>query len=204
MLVEATSDYEVLKERNGSVQELLRSQEGVVDALEDKAREAREDATRLMSECQGLLTGPPELVAFLRGLSEGHTTEALEAEIDSEKARLDLMHEGNGSVIKEYEARQKKIDTLTTRLQEIKLALSELDDKIKEIRDQWEPELDSLIKKISDSFSFNMAQISCAGEVGVYKDDDFDQWAIQIRVKFRYVFISCPAVLANHADLLGD
>ena len=204
MLIEAISDHEVLKERNGSVHELLQSQVRVVDALEDEAREARENATRLMSECQGLLTGEPELVAFLRGLSEGQTTEALEAEIDSEKARLDLMHEGNGSVIREYEARQKKIDSLTTRLQEIKLALSELDDKIKEIRDQWEPELDSLVKNISDSFSFNMAQISCAGEVGVYKDDDFDQWAIQIRVKFRYVCISCPAVPANHADLLGD
>ena len=204
MLIEAISDYEVLKERNGSVQERLQSQQGVVDALEDKAREAREDATHLMSECQGLLSGEPELVAFLRGLSEGQTTEALEAEIDSEKARLDLMHEGNGGVIKEYEARQKKIDSLTTRLQEIKLALSELDDKIKEIRDQWEPELDLLVKKISDSFSFNMAQINCAGEVGVYKDDDFDQWAIQIRVKFRYVHVPCSAVLANHAHLLGD
>ena len=204
MLIEAISDYEVLKERNGSVQELLQSQKGVVDALEDEAREARENATRLISQCQNLLAGESELVTFLRGLSEGQTTEALEAEIDSEKARLDLMHEGNGSVIREYEARQKKIDSLTTRLQEIKLALSELDDKIKEIRDQWEPELDSLVKKISDSFSFNMAQINCAGEVGVYKDDDFDQWAIQIQVKFRYVLVSCPTALANFANLLGD
>ena len=180
------------------MQELLQSQEGVVDALEEEARGAREGATRLLSECQNLLTtGEPELVAFFRGLPEGQTTEALEAEIDSEKARLDLMHEGNGSVIREYEARQKKIDSLTTRLQEIKLALSELDEKIKGIRDQWEPELDSLVRRISDSFSYNMAQISCAGEVGVYKDDDFDQWAIQIRVKFRYVLVSWRALPAN-------
>ena len=187
MLIESTSDFDTLKERNKSVKELLESQQRQVDELVRETNEVQREARSLLETCSRML-GPgadDELRAFLQRLPEGQTTEELEAEIDSEKARLELMHEGNGGVIKEYETRQKKIDSLTSRLEEIRFALSELDDKIKELRDQWEPELDSLVGKISESFSFNMEQISCAGEVGVYKDDDFDQWAIQIRVKFR-------------------
>ena len=203
LLIEAASDFEILKERNSSVQDLLKSQKEEVDELEKESREVREQATHLMEECQRLLLGEAELVAFLRALPEGQTIEALEAEIDSEKARLELMHEGDGNVIREYEARQKKIDALTLRLQEIKSASSELDDKIKELKDRWEPELDFLVKNIRDSFSLNMEQISCAGEVAVFKDDDFDQWAIHIRVKFRYVFVSClaPSTQTAQSDI---
>ena len=187
LLIEATSDYDVLKARNSSVAELLRSQQRQVDELVKESNDAQREAHSLLDTCRRILAagGDDELLNFLRKLPEGQTTEELEAEIDSEKARLELMHEGNGGVIKEYEARQKKIDSLTSRLEEIKFALSELDEKIKGLRDQWEPHLDSLVGKISEAFSFNMEQISCAGEVGVHKDEDFDQWAIQIRVKFR-------------------
>ena len=192
MLIEATSEFDILKERNSSVKELLASQQRKVDELIKTNNEAQQEARGLLETCSKTLSREDnsELRDFLQRLPDGQTTEELEAEIDSERARLELMHEGNGGVIKEYEARQKKIDSLQSRLDEIKYALSELDDKVKELRDQWEPELDSLVNKISGSFSFNMEQISCAGEVGVYKDDDFDQWAIQIRVKFRCVFSS--------------
>ena len=125
---------------------------------------------------------------FLRNLPEGQTSEELEAEIESEKARLELMHEGNGGVIKEFEQRQKRIDQLKTKVADFQTAIDEVDGRIKAIREKWEPELDNLVKKISDSFAHNMKQINCAGEVGIHKDeDDFDQWAIQIRVKFRSV-----------------
>ena len=187
MLIEATSDFEILRERNNSVEELLVDQRRQVDSLAKETEALQKTAKALLDKCTQLMTGVDDEVRnFLLALPASQTTEQLENEIESEKARLELMHEGNGGVIKEYEQRQKKIDVLTTRLEQIQNALSELEDKIKELRDQWEPELDSLIGKISNSFSLNMEQISCAGEVGVHKDEDFDQWAIQIRVKFRY------------------
>ncbi|CAF9935176.1 MAG: Structural maintenance of chromosomes protein 5 [Alectoria fallacina] len=186
MLIEATSDFETLRERNSSVEELLEDQRSQVDALVKETEALQKTAKALLDKCTQLLARVEDgLKSFLVALPANQTSEQLEGEIESEKARLELMHEGNGGVIKEYEQRKKKIEVLTARLEEIKNALSEFDDKIKELRDQWEPELDSLVGKISNSFSLNMEQISCAGEVGVYKDEDFDQWAIQIRVKFR-------------------
>ena len=186
MLIEATSDFEILRERNSTVKELLEDQQGQIDALVRETTALQKTAKPLLEQCTQLLRGfDDKLKSFVVALPPGQTTQHLEDEIGSEKARLELMHEGNGGVIREYEQRKKKIDALTARLQEIKNALSEFDDKIKELRDQWEPELDSLAEKISNSFSLNMEQISCAGEVGIHKDEDFDQWAIQIRVKFR-------------------
>ena len=193
MLIEATSDFEILRERNSSVKELLEDQRRQVDALFEETDALLKAAKVALKKCSEFLTGNDELRDFVATLPEDQTTQQLENEIEGEKARLELMHEGNGGVIKEYEQRKKKIDALSARLEEIKSALSELDDKIKEIRDQWEPELDSLVEKISNSFSLNMEQISCAGEVGIHKDEDFDQWAIQIRVKFRYVHLLLPS-----------
>ena len=188
MFIEAFSDFETLKDRNRSVNELLETQERQVNELVKEVQALHAEAQKLLNICGRLLNADnvdDELKNFFKTLPEGQTAEELEGEIESEKARLELMHEGNGGVIREYENRKKKIDVLAARLNEIKDALAELDDTITKLRDQWEPELDSLVDKISQSFSNNMEQISCAGEVGVYKDDDFDQWAIQIRVKFR-------------------
>ena len=186
MLIEATSDFEILGERNSAVKELLEEQRRQVDALVKETDALHKTAREFAAECSEIMKGIDEqLRAFFVALPPDQTKEQLEDEIGSEKARLELMHEGNGGVIREYEQRKKKIDALSARLEEIKNALSEFDDKIKELRDQWEPELDSLVEKISNSFSLNMEQISCAGEVGIHKDEDFDQWAIQIRVKFR-------------------
>ncbi|MCJ1266256.1 Structural maintenance of chromosomes protein 5 [Lobaria immixta] len=187
MLIEASSDIAILVQRNSSVKELLQNKQREVDEINREKLAAAADAQRLLQDCRNLMTTADEtMAAFFSTLPEGQSSEELEIEIESERARLELMHEGNGGVIREFEQRQKQIDSLTAKLDEINHSLGEFDEKIKELRDKWEPELDQLVGKISDSFSFNMQQISCAGEVAVFKDeDDFDQWAIQIRVKFR-------------------
>lgn len=187
MLIEASSDYSILKERNASVNLMLETKRREVDEMSRECEAAAADARRILEVCKNLMASADRsLTEFFQTLPEGQSSEALEIEIESEKARLELMHEGNGGVIREFEQRQKRIDSLKARLHEINHSLGELDEKIKEIREKWEPELDQLVGRISDSFSFNMQQISCAGEVGVFKDeDDFAQWAIQIQVKFR-------------------
>ncbi len=189
MLIEATSDLDILISRNSDVKALLEAKQSEVDELARQSAVAQNEARTVLRKCQAAMNIPDvALQEFFKTLPEGQTLEQLEIEIESEKARLELMHEGNGGVIKEFEQRQKRIDALKAKLEDFKHGLDEFDEKIKEIRDKWEPELDQLVKRISDSFSFNMRQINCAGEVGIYKDEqDFDQWAILIQVKFRYV-----------------
>jgi structural maintenance of chromosomes protein 5 len=141
-----------------------------------------------MDECQRILQDrnrSPEQDAFLSALPEGQTEEELEAEIQSEKARLELLHQDNPNLIRDYEHRQKQINNLQERVAKAEESLADLSNGIGEIRQKWEPELDVLIKSISDAFSYSFEKIGCAGEVGVHKDEDFDQWSIEIQVKFR-------------------
>ena len=188
MLIEAKSDVEVLTERNSAVKHELETKSREVDELGKAHEHANGEVKKLVDGVKKVLANVDEATKeFLGRRSKDETLEELDIEIESENARLELMHEGNGGVIREFEQRQKKIDGLRARLEEVQNALTEVDTAIKDAREQWEPKLDKLIKRISESFAYNMKQISCAGEVGVYKDEeDFDQWAIQIRVKFRY------------------
>jgi chromosome segregation ATPase len=96
------------------------------------------------------------------------------------------MAEGNPGAIKAYEKREEEIVRTREKLEQCTAKLEDTKQKIVEIREQWEPELDTLIRKISDAFAHNFKQIGCAGEVEVYKDEeDFDNWSIQISVRFR-------------------
>lgn len=187
MLIEASSDLAILIERNSSVKDMLEAKRAEVEATVRQTEAASTEARRLLEICKDLMaTEDQSLLNFFSTMPEGQSIEDLELEIESERNKLELLHEGNGGVIREFEQRQKKIDALKANLEDINHGLAEFNEKIQEIRGQWEPRLDTLVKKISESFSFNMKQINCAGEVGVFKDeDDFDQWAIQIQVKFR-------------------
>lgn len=190
MHIEANSDFEVLTERNSTIKHDLETKRKEVEEITKASERASAFARKLVGKCKVLIAEgdkDPVLKTFFSELPEGQTLEELDLEIETEKARLELMHEGNGGIIREFEKRQQSIDALKVRLQDVDAGLEELTREITEIRSQWEPQLDRLVKRISDSFAYNMKQINCAGEVGVYKDEDFDQWAIQIQVKFRYV-----------------
>ena len=127
---------------------------------------------------------------FITKYSAEHTElsmESLDGDIDAEKAKLELMHEGgDGSILVRYEERALKIERIRKRLAATEASLAEITGRIDEVRAHWEPELDRMVALISDSFAHNMGKIDCAGEVSVDKPGtDFDSWAICIQVKFR-------------------
>ncbi|KAF3077840.1 Structural maintenance of chromosomes protein 5 [Orbilia oligospora] len=61
--------------------------------------------------------------------------------------------------------------------------------KIKRVRNRWEPRIDQLVENISEAFSRSFEFIGCAGSVRIRKEGkdgcDFENWAIEILVKFR-------------------
>ena len=188
MSIEATSDLSILIERNRSVKDMLTTKENEVQELSREVDKLNASAKQLLKQVTDIMSSDSDgsLREFFMSLPTAQTLEELDSEIESEKARLDLMHEGNDNTIREFEQRRRKIEILSSKLNDITAGLADLDNGIDSLRSKWEPELDGLVRKISDSFSYNMEQISCAGEVSIWKDDDFEQWAIQIRVKFRY------------------
>lgn len=197
--IEGLSDFETLKERNSEVKETLEAKRAEVKEAMRHLKTTSETGRKLLQEAERVVRASndqPDLKELLPTLSN-HTMDKLEADIDSEKARLELTHEGSASLVKEFEDRERQIQRLREKLEGFQKSLSDYNHAINEIRGKWEPKLDALVQKISDAFSDSFARIGCAGQVSVDKaedssaaagepnDSDFDQWSIQIQVKFR-------------------
>ncbi|RAL11041.1 DNA repair ATPase SMC5 [Aspergillus homomorphus CBS 101889] len=197
--IEGISDLEALKARNVQHQQRLTAKRDEVKKAQQLIKDTTERVKKLYKQAEKVISGSasqPDLAELIPTLAN-HTMEQLEADIDSEKARLELTHGGNSGVIKEFEERARQIDKLRSKLADFETKLADYNHAINEIRGQWEPKLDGIIKNISEAFSDSFARIGCAGQVtldkaeeetgpnGEVTDTHFDQWSIQIHVKFR-------------------
>ncbi|THZ29318.1 structural maintenance of chromosomes 5 smc5 [Aureobasidium pullulans] len=181
-LIEAESDCQVLTAHNEEVRRTLAQRSKDVKILENEKDQLKRVATEVYNVCQELRNKMTDREQELWPEYDQLSLEELEAEIDSTKARLEMVHEGDPRVLREYEDRAVQIERAKRKLENIENDLVEVQQNIDEIRQNWEPELDQLIGQISDAFSENFEKINCAGQVAVYKeDDDFNKWAIQIQ-----------------------
>lgn len=152
----------------------------IAKTMREEVRQARESAQTFVENCT------PEETEILRKYKDLASVAELEDEIKSVNARLEMMSGGSERAVREFENREQQIQKTRESLEKHVADLEETQSKIKDIKDPFEEELDALIAKISDAFAHNFAQIGCAGEVSVYKDDDdFNAWSIQISVRFR-------------------
>lgn len=188
--LEAESDVEFLKAKSKDVREQIDIRKREMQEAVTEATRLREVGQKLADVCTKLQDDSPgdELADFIRAeLTDDLTPDQLEAMIEQEHARLQLIHGGNPHAIKEFEKRQERIDQLETNLAERGSELVALAKEIAFLRAKWEPALDALIGQISHAFGQSFAKIGCAGEVTIKKTDDFSEWAVEIMVKFRYV-----------------
>jgi len=190
-LIEAKSEHNSLRTENSEILLRLQRQQAEIANMEKRNQVMRGEYQRLVKITQDdIATLSEEERVIVVQYSKLDDMAAIEQEVHDVNARLELMSEGNPGAIRAYEKREEEIMRTREKLEQHKVNLETTKAKIKEIRDKWEPELDALMSKISDAFAYNFSQIGCAGEVRVYKDEeDFDNWSIQISVRFRYVAI---------------
>ncbi|KAL4989417.1 P-loop containing nucleoside triphosphate hydrolase protein [Aspergillus falconensis] len=199
--IEAFSDWEVLKFRNSEYEERLNAKRDEVKQLSEQVKQKASECKRAEREAKKLSVTAreqPDLMEVAQEVSSNSLApDALEGEIDSEQARLELTNGGPSNVIQEFEERARQISKLRRKLAEFDEKLKEFNDAIAEVRGKWEPKLDAIVKSVSDAFSDSFARIGCAGQVSLDKPgeepgpdgqpsgNDFDQWSIQVHVKFR-------------------
>lgn len=189
LLLEAQSDYEILQERNEDIHARLAATAAEVGRLRAEEARLKAQARARLNEVNALLQQGevPEREGAMQEelITNKKTPDEWEAEIEATTARLEMVHEGNPHIIVEYENRAKEIERIRGKIARLDQELGEVEAKITEIRTRWEPELDELVGQISDAFGDNFARMGLAGEVQVAKDEDFENWAIEIKVKFR-------------------
>ncbi|KAL3422325.1 RecF/RecN/SMC N terminal domain-containing protein [Phlyctema vagabunda] len=185
--IEAISDVDALKEKNAeNARKLDEGKRAAAEArrLSDiekgKARRSLEAVKILLAEAQEDGTDH-----YFQVECADKTIDGIQNEMAAEKAKLELIHASNPNAIRDFEERQRQLDKLQEKMARVEEELGNVDTEITEVRGQWEPELDKLVLEISEAFAFNFERIGCNGEVGIRKEEDFDLWAIEIRVKFR-------------------
>ncbi|KOS19946.1 Structural maintenance of chromosomes protein 5 [Escovopsis weberi] len=183
-LIEAESDVVGLKERNKAVMEKLEEQKTASREAAAEKASAKEAATELRRQASEHMNSEAKK-EILNELMQGKTADEIEHELNADKASLELIHAANPNAIREYEKREAEIAKVAKQLEGRNGKLGELDTQLRELMDSWEPRVDALVNEINNAFAYNFEQISCAGEVRIHKDEDFDQWALQIMVKFR-------------------
>lgn len=189
--IEAVSDLDALKERSSDIARMLDEERRKVDELDGQLKRKKAEAQLAQQAAMEPLTDEDgetdqERLSLLRDLADGKTMQGITEDIDTEKARLELIHHADPGVIRDFEERERKIARAQEDMATRQTSLNQLEERIQDLRARWEPALDDIIRRINDAFSYNFEQINCAGEVGVHKDEDFDKWAIEIKVKFRY------------------
>ena len=195
-LIEAQSDVETLEERNSGIVQRQEQERQQVKEIERESKIVTERARKALAVCTAVTAEEDEATnQRLQGIPEDLTMESLELDIASEESKLDFIQANNPNAVAQFERFQTTVDRLTAKVEEADKKLEKIQEKIIRVRGKWEPELDKLVSEISDAFAYNFEQIGCAGEVEVEKTDDFDEWAIKIKVKFRYVFSLAVAVL---------
>ncbi|KAF2447229.1 structural maintenance of chromosomes protein 5 [Karstenula rhodostoma CBS 690.94] len=199
-LIEATSEVDGFKDDNRGIIEAIEQQKQALANLAAEKDAKTAEARRL--NVRHLFGSVSDEVKVLISERKGVSMEDLDNEISAINSRLELMADGNPQAIKAYEDREREIQKVEQTLAGTAEKLERTRTRITEIREQWEPELDRIVSAISDGFAHNFNRIGCAGQVSVKKDEDFDQWAIQIEVSFRE---NEPlAVLNSHRQSGGE
>jgi len=190
--IEGQSDLDELKKLNEEIEQLLREKRAELAKADKDVKELAQRYKDVIERFKKQMDEDPALGVFFHSMStaeQERTPEDLELEIGARQARLELLHEGDPTIIRNFEDRARQITRLEEKVAGNDEGLQALEQSVVEIRTQWEPKLDALVAKISDAFGASFRKINCAGEVSVYKPGeegrDFENWAILIQVKFR-------------------
>lgn len=184
--LEAESDIAGLKQRSSSIMQRLDDEKKLLDEVRKEKDNKKEEGRVLQNEVSDKMNdlddrGKEEITQ----MTENRTAEELQNSKEAEEAKLELIHAANPNVVREFETRAASIERLQRKIEASEAKVRTLAQEIDEVRSEWEPRLDALVREIDSAFAHNFEQISCSGEVRVHKDDDFDLWAIDIMVKFR-------------------
>ncbi|KAI1092795.1 P-loop containing nucleoside triphosphate hydrolase protein [Rostrohypoxylon terebratum] len=184
-LIEARSDVQNLEERNARVMQELEEKRAEINRVEAEIAQLKTRANVAKEKIEEAVNGADDQLAYLTALAGDKSVEDIDIEIGAESTKLELIHGVDPAILRQYEKRAQDILKLTQEKEDMNTRLESYNGKIQSLKEKWEPAVDEVIRKINDAFSYNFEQINCAGEVGIHKDEDFEQWSIEIKVKFR-------------------
>ncbi|KAK9459299.1 uncharacterized protein V1516DRAFT_505507 [Lipomyces oligophaga] len=172
LMVQAESGLRALKEERREVKR--KSMALAQEAKEKQEKLSKEFSQNEIHEIYNFLNERPELLAV----------EDIDRQLETLQSQLGDV-EGNINAVEQFDRRARQITTLQKKVDQNSKLVTEGNAEIMKLRSTWEAELDSLINKISDGFAEAFRSIGCEGKINLGKDEDFEKWCIEIKVRFR-------------------
>ncbi|CAG8478217.1 10797_t:CDS:10 [Diversispora eburnea] len=183
--LQAVSELHALERQTQDRDDALKQAHARFTDANKKFLAAKSEAKRLLnaanSENEEIDEETREALQELNGMS----LEELEDGLASDRAKANLHYTVDPNVIQTYDNRKAQIDDLKSKLLVKTNRLEVLMKEMATLRENWEPQLNELVKQISKEFSNAFDRIGCVGEVRISTNDDYDKWGIDILVKFR-------------------
>lgn len=147
----------------------------------DAAQKIREQNASYTEEQRKVLSNLASKYLANNTLSERHIRDRIN-HLDEERSLMETVDHSSLEVLRHKIA---EIESLGNILPEMRTKKERLDERIENIRRQWEPELETLVNHISSSFRKNFTCVASDGRVDLSKSDRFKDWKLVILVKFR-------------------
>ncbi|XP_068658656.1 structural maintenance of chromosomes protein 5 [Aristolochia californica] len=144
----------------------------------------RQELAALKSEAESIAKITPELEqAFLQMPT---TIEELEAAIQDNISQANSILLLNHNILEEYGNRQRKITSMTKKLEADEIELNRCLADVENLKENWLQTLRNLVSCINETFGRIFKEMAVAGEVSLDEHGvDFDKYGILIKVKFR-------------------
>eukprot|EP00742_Colponemidia_sp_Colp-10_P011821 GILJ01013198.1.p1 GENE.GILJ01013198.1~~GILJ01013198.1.p1 ORF type:complete len:1101 (+),score=222.81 GILJ01013198.1:46-3348(+) len=166
---EATAALDALRRRLAEVERIIR--EAINRAM--KLKETAMKAIEGMDE---------EEAAKFAELPD--SMEEIDNMIHEFQAQVDALV-SNPNAVRQYNERKVQIASLQHDLAEDEGDLKTQNDRIEIVKATWLPEVRDLVQRMNRKFSQGFEMLGCAGELKLEEHDDFDNFAINVGVKFR-------------------
>ncbi|EFN54004.1 hypothetical protein CHLNCDRAFT_58355 [Chlorella variabilis] len=107
--------------------------------------------------------------------------------IAEKTAESDGMLVQNPAALRQYNERCRQIAEQERQLAELEEKRQLARQTIDDVTSRWLPALQRIVSTVNATFSANFRTVGCAGDVVLHEapDEDFEHYAIEIRVKFR-------------------
>ena len=139
-----------------------------------------------------------------------NTFEEVDLLINELKAQADCMESVDPRTLRQYDEARDTIEELRRDIEDREQKISDRNLKIQDLKNSWVNCLEDLIGRIHQNFSSHFSSMGFAGEVALSRgsyEEDFENYGIKIRVKYRdneplqvFIIIICaPELIENVA-----
>ncbi|EPQ30108.1 uncharacterized protein PFL1_02225 [Pseudozyma flocculosa PF-1] len=111
--------------------------------------------------------------------------EDLQANLSRQQAAYENAQGIRPGVKEQFDERKKEIAALDNKIAKAESDKAALQRRLELTKSKWQPALAELVSRISEKFSAAFDSIGCAGEVRIKEAEKFEDWGIEILVKFR-------------------